>query len=185
MCEVVLNPSSCILDFKFYLVITEEGAIKLGHHVAISLAVSGILYLFFRSVTVSVWTFIGGTLVDFDHLYDYARHPHRDALYRLNIREFFNVTGGNRLVNVYVFLHSWELVVVLLIAGWLYPAAGLILVPLAFGFAIHFFLDVATNPTSIECYSFGARLFHRFSGKYFYRLSRKSETGHTGDEWFR
>jgi hypothetical protein len=172
------------LELTFYLVIAEEGAIKLAHHVAISLAVSGILYLFFRSVMISVWTFIGGTLVDFDHLYDYVRHPHRDALYHFNVREFFNVTEGNRLVNVYVLLHSWELVVVLLIAGWLYPAAGLILVPLAFGFAIHFFLDAATNPTSIECYSFVARLFHRFSGKYFYRMSRKGETGHTGDEWF-
>lgn len=76
---------------------------------------------------------------------------------------------GCKLVNVYVLLHSWELIALILVAGRLLPVAGTVLVPLGFGMAIHILLDAATNPTSIIAYSIVGRFTHRFDGTFFFR----------------
>jgi len=146
--------------------------IKAKNHLAASLAVSGILYLFFRSLSVSFWSFVGGTLIDLDHFYDYARHPERSPRGLLDLRHFFEVVEGCRLINVYVLLHSWELVALLLLVGWWLPMAGTVLIPLAFGMAVHLMLDTLANPTTIVGYSFLGRMRSGFSGMFFFKDRR-------------
>jgi len=131
--------------------------------------VGGILYCIFRSLWVSGWSIVGGTLIDLDHLYDYARYPYRPESRGFDPRHFFEVLTSARLVKVYVVLHSWELIAMVLVAGWFLPAAGVALVPLGFGMAIHVLLDAFTNPTSIICYSVISRFAHRFAGTFFFR----------------
>ncbi len=72
-------------------------------------------------------------------------------------------------MNVYVLLHSWELIALILVAGWFFRAWGVVLVPLGFGMAVHILLDAFTNPTSIICYSIISRCTHRFEGTFFFR----------------
>lgn len=129
----------------------------------------GILYWLFRSLSISAWSIVGGTLIDLDHLYDYARYPHRSGRRGFDIGHFFEVLTGEKLVNVYVLLHSWELIALALVAGWFFPVAGSVLVPLGFGMAVHILLDAFTNPTSIICYSIISRVAHRFEGTFFFR----------------
>ncbi len=133
------------------------------------MGVGGILYYFFRSLSISVWSIVGGTLIDLDHLYDYAQYPYRPESRGFNLRHFFEVLTGSRLVKVYVVLHSWELIAMVFVAGWFFSAAGSVLIPLGFGMAIHILLDAFTNPTSIICYSIISRCTHRFDGKFFFR----------------
>lgn len=129
----------------------------------------GILYCIFRSLWISGWSIVGGTLIDLDHLYDYARYPYRPESRGFDLRHFFEVLNSARLEKVYVVLHSWELVAMVLVAGWFLPVAGVALVPLGFGMAIHVLLDAFTNPTSIICYSVISRFAHRFAGTFFFR----------------
>lgn len=120
-------------------------------------------------MSISIWSIVGGTLIDLDHFYDYVRYPHRSARHGFDIGHFFEVLTGGNLVNVYVLLHSWELIALVLVAGWFFPAVGGVLIPLGFGMAIHILLDAFTNPTSIICYSMISRYAHRFDGKFFFR----------------
>ena len=129
----------------------------------------GVLYWLFRTPSISAWSIVGGTLIDLDHLYDYARYPHRPEKRGFDIGHFFEILTGGKLVNVYVLLHSWELIALILVAGWFFRAWGVVLVPLGFGMAVHILLDAFTNPTSIICYSIISRCTHRFEGTFFFR----------------
>ncbi|MEJ2746059.1 MAG: hypothetical protein P8123_10325, partial [bacterium] len=129
----------------------------------------GILYWLFRSLSISVWSIIGGTLIDLDHLYDYARYPHRPGKRVFDVGHFFEVLTTKKLINVYVLLHSWELIALVLVLGWFFPSVGGVLIPLGFGMAVHILLDACTNPTSIICYSIIGRYAHRFDGTFFFR----------------
>jgi hypothetical protein len=131
--------------------------------------VGGILYWLFRTLSISLWSIAGGTLIDLDHLYDYARYPHRSGKRWFDPSHFFEVLTGGKLVNVYVLLHSWELIALALVAGWFFPSVGGVLVPLGFGMAVHILLDAFTNPTSIICYSIISRYAHRFDRTFFFR----------------
>ncbi|MDD5556940.1 MAG: hypothetical protein PHN82_06795 [bacterium] len=129
---------------------------------------SGALWLLFRSLPVSLWSLAGGTLIDVDHLYDYARHRHRPPLARADIRHFFDIVGNGRLDRVFLILHSWEVVAAGLIGGALLPAAGAAIIPLSFGMAFHLLLDAAANGKAVLRYSLIARTARRFDGRFFY-----------------
>jgi hypothetical protein len=78
----------------------------------------------------------------------------------------------NKLHRVYIFFHAWEFVALLLIAGWLVPAIGTVLIPLAFGMAVHLLLDAWKNPTSIANYSLAVRRAYGFSSEKFYVMDK-------------
>ena len=90
---------------------------KPGSHLAASLAVSAALYALFRSLSISFWSLAGGTLIDIDHLYDYAVHPRRPACRDFSLRHFFDVMYNRRLDRVFVLLHAFELAAALLVGG--------------------------------------------------------------------
>ncbi|MCX6357429.1 MAG: hypothetical protein NT045_06090 [Candidatus Aureabacteria bacterium] len=137
-------------------------------HLVISLAVSGILYLIFRSAWVSLWSLAGGTLIDIDHLYDYARYTIRSGRGGVDLGHFFEVLHQNKLQRVYVLLHSWELVAVLLVVGRIWGRAGAALIPVGFGMATHLLADALSNQARILSYSVIARACHGFAGDFFF-----------------
>lgn len=126
------------------------------------------LYAIFRSVGVSVWSFVGGTAIDLDHLYDYAIYSFNHPREPRSLKNFFYVLSNSKLEKVYVLLHSWELVAVILLAGWYLPAVGDVLIPLAFGMAVHILFDAIFNPAAIASYSLTLRCAGRFKGDFFY-----------------
>lgn len=133
-----------------------------------SCAVSGVLYALFRSIPLSLWAFVGGTLIDLDHLYDYHRYPHRPAHRRFDPRHFFDVMYQSRLERVFLLLHAWELAASLLVVGRLVPAWSGWMIPLGFGMSVHLMLDAFLNNASIAGYSLIARGAHCFDGGFFY-----------------
>ena len=142
---------------------------KPGSHLAASLAVSAELYALFRSLSISFWSLAGGTLIDIDHLYDYAVHPRRPACRDFSLRHFFDVMYNRRLDRVFVLLHAFELAAALLVLGWAVPATGGWAIPLGFGMSVHILLDVLFNRIGVVAYSIVARAAHGFDNAFFYR----------------
>jgi|LAHU01.1.fsa_nt_gb hypothetical protein len=142
---------------------------KPGGHLAASLAVSAALYAFFRSPSISLWSLAGGTLIDIDHLHDYAVHPRRPACRDFDPRHFFDVMYNRRLERVFLLLHAWELAAALLVLGWAVPATGGWAIPLGFGMSVHILLDVFFNRIRVAAYSIVARGAHGFDRAFFYR----------------
>ena len=133
--------------------------------------VSGLLFLLFRSFRIALWSFIGGTFIDLDHIYDYVCYRHRDPLHKLNLKEFFDVFISCKLEKIYIFFHSWELLALILIAGALFPGIGAFLIPFGFGMAIHIVLDAYSNPSKLINYSLAVRFSYRFDGKKIYTFN--------------
>lgn len=145
---------------------------QVRHHAALS-AIGAIgTAIWTGSLIPGVLFFLSGTGIDLDHLYDYARYPFRAPLYTCNIRELFAVHNNNRLLRVYLFLHSWELILLLLLFAWMVPIATGYFLPLAGGAALHLIADTVTNPAHPAGYWLTARLSHRFSRDFFYRNNR-------------
>ena len=141
---------------------------KAESHLAVSLAVSIALYALFRSLPVSLWSLVGGTLIDLDHFYDYLRYPHRPSLRAFDPGHFFDVMYQKRLERIFILLHSWEIAVVVLIAGWWFPAAGGWAMPLGFGMSVHLLMDAFSNAVCVTSYSLAARWAHRSDREFFY-----------------
>lgn len=141
---------------------------KAGKHIAVSLALSGAVYCMVHSTSIAAEVFAGGVLMDLDHLYDYWRYPGRTSHRSFDVRHFFEVCENRRFSRVFIFMHSWEIVAAVLIAGWLFPCFGDIPAAIGFGMGAHLLLDAAANRASVRAYSILARAWRRFDGRFFY-----------------
>ena len=156
---------------------------KVTHHIIISLGVSAIVWAIFRSSTAALACFLTGVFMDIDHLIDYMIHCGP----RFNVKRFFRVFEYETFENIFVFLHSWEFIVIYLALLWLIDwkpvAIGAVI-----GIFVHLLLDHFFNDHSKWAYFLSYRLFHRFSAKHFYgdkeyqkRLKRQSITDRTNN----
>lgn len=113
---------------------------ELGHF-----AVSGVVSFFcfrrFKTSKSLILPLISGFLVDLDHFIDYFlyRGPH------FNLRDFISGTHYHSSNQVYIIFHSWELVLLFLIASYATKKKD-IFIPLALGLAGHLLWDHLTNP---------------------------------------
>lgn len=136
---------------------------KLIHHVAISICVSALVWLIFRSFTAAAACFVTGVFLDIDHLIDYVINYG----WRIRIKHLFRVFEYETFENLFLFLHSWEFVVIYLVLLWLMdwkPVA----IGAGIGIFVHLLLDHFFNDHSKLAYFFSYRLFHGFSAKHFY-----------------
>lgn len=136
---------------------------KLPHHIAVSIVVSALVWLWLRSATAALACFGAGVFVDLDHVIDYVlQYGHR-----IRPRHLFRAFEAELFDNIFVFLHAWEWILVGLVILWLIdwkPAAlGLII-----GFTTHLVLDHLTNRHNPWAYFITYRLAHRFSGRHYY-----------------
>ena len=113
-------------------------------HAAISLAIGGVLWATTKSPYSAVAALATGVLVDLDHLLEY---------YRWFVKE-----DHSRVV---YFLHSYELVVPALLAGYLSGWDPLIL-GVSMAFIGHLLTDQIANPVQPFTYFFTYRALKRF-----------------------
>jgi len=148
---------------------------KLIHHVAISIVVSALVWAIFRSFTAALACFLTGVFLDIDHLIDYVVNYG----WHFRFKRFFRAFEYEVFENIFIFLHSWEFVVIYLALLWLIDwkpvAIGAVI-----GILVHLLLDHFFNDHSRFAYFLSYRLFHRFSARHFYgddayhkRLKRK------------
>jgi hypothetical protein len=127
------------------------------NHIALSVVVSSILLLIFRSISMAVAALITGVCIDFDHIFDYLREYGS----RFNLPFFFETFEKTLYRRVVLFLHAWEWVVLLFVSAIWIPQKNVIL-GVAFGALAHLIADQWTNDSSPQGYFFLWRLFHGF-----------------------
>jgi hypothetical protein len=121
---------------------------KIQQHAAYSIAISGILFLAFKSGEMAVSCLVTGVLIDLDHVVDYIFQGGR--LFR--IREFFQVYHAGQLLKVRIF-HGWEWLGLLGAAAWMTEWNPWV-VGAWIGFVQHLILDKINCGESFLCYSF-------------------------------
>ncbi|HDN94464.1 MAG TPA: hypothetical protein ENH18_00060 [Nitrospirae bacterium] len=154
---------------------------KLHHHTAISLTISGILYMTSRSWGLAAANLIAGIFIDFDHFLDYLYEHGRP----FKIKNFFHVCKHCQFNKVFLILHAWEWVALLGLAAWLSGwnpwVTGTFI-----GIGQHLVCDAMYNGLHFRSYSMIWRwkndfdfdtLFHNLTGcKYEYRKNLLTDT---------
>lgn len=147
------------------------------HHIAVSAAVSALVWAFLRDATAAAVCFLTGILMDLDHLIDYAYNYGP----RFRLKHFFSAFRYEAFENIFVFLHSWEFIAlyfaILWLIDWQPVALGAVI-----GVAVHLGLDHFFNEHSRFAYFLSYRIFHGFSARHFYgpeeharRIKRKDK----------
>ena len=104
-------------------------------HILVSLLSMGIIYGVFRSLKLATLYFAAGIFIDLDHLIDYFLY------FGLKFRlKYFFGSLYLRSGKVYIFLHSWELLIPLWIWG-LYAKQEILALAIMLGFVVHLLLD--------------------------------------------
>ncbi len=120
---------------------------KLPYHIAASTAVSGVLYLAFKSWGLAAASFLTGILIDLDHLHDVMRE-HGKAV---NIQDFFRICETAQFNRIVLICHGWEWLVLgtaaAWFAGWNPWAVGALI-----GLAHHLALDAVHNSSDPRSY---------------------------------
>ncbi|HDZ84095.1 MAG TPA: hypothetical protein ENH45_02660, partial [Nitrospirae bacterium] len=88
---------------------------RLHHHTAISLTISGLLYMTFRSWELAAANLITGIFIDLDHIFDYLYAHGRP----LKMKDFFQVCNNCQFDKIFLFLHGWAWVALIGTAAWL------------------------------------------------------------------
>ncbi len=150
---------------------------KASRHILISSVGSILVYLIARSTAAAVGFFIGGVLLDLDHVLDYVLN--RGLVIRPSY--FFRAFKREAFEYIVVFCHSWELIIAALLVvwflGWVPFWTGL-----AVGAGLHLLLDTVFNKHSPPAYFMAFRLCNGFSGRHFYgEREYAKRTGRSAD----
>ena len=141
---------------------------KLEHHVVISALFAGVIYALTKSLgsAVACWTM--GVFIDLDHFLEYFREFH----WKVDLREFFRASYEGAYEKVWVVLHAWEWLVLLLVFLWKqdWPV---IWVGLWIGWFQHMVLDQIFNKPHPLGYSILFRWSVGWSHKIAFPLSAK------------
>ena len=132
-------------------------------HIAVSIVVSALVWAFYRDTTAAIACFLAGVFIDLDHLIDYTVN----FGLRFRVKHFLKAFKYEAFENIFLFLHSWEFIVIYFALLWLIdwkPVA----VGAGIGMLVHLLLDHFFNKHSRFAYFLSYRLFHRFSAKHFY-----------------
>src|SRR3989338_8501944 len=121
---------------------------KLKSHIIITFGISSILYLIYNSFCMFISSFIGGVLIDLDHLVDY--YFHNGINFR--VRRFFTWCYNLQWNKVIILLHSLELIFALWVVISVFNLG-----PLWLGLAIvisqHLILDMLFNNETVNVFS--------------------------------
>jgi hypothetical protein len=129
--------------------------VDLTTHVAVTLALVFLIYGLYKDYSLVFLVVLGGILIDIDHFIDYFLY----AGLKFNLKKFalidFLKSG-----KIYIFLHSWELIVVILLLGYLFNWTKYTLA-LSLGMAGHIAVDSLYQKTFLP-YSLIYRIYNRF-----------------------
>ncbi len=134
---------------------------KLHHHTALSLAGSGVVYLFSNSLGAALAFLLSGIFIDLDHFLEYFYYF---GFKGFSVRRFFRAAEEHVYRKFFLFLHSYELALVF----WILSLV-VIRSPWTWGFSLGFTLHIVAdhfyNPCRPATYFFSFRLWHRFEGE--------------------
>jgi hypothetical protein len=130
---------------------------KLSHHIASSALVAGLLYFFLKSWSMALSCFLSGIFIDLDHVYDYVR----EVGFPFKMKDFIRAGYESELSRWMIFLHSWELLVLLGMIAW-FTQWNPWVTGVCIGFSHHIILDMLYNREGFLTYSFYWRWKHNF-----------------------
>ena len=129
--------------------------IDLTTHLVLAVLLAGFFRWFTGGWTWPVLAFIGGVLIDLDHLIDHFRYYGM----KFDISDFFYhryLASGK----CYIFFHSWEVIAVL----WMFSSTVPLATPLATGMTLHILTDYAfCHNVRFLHFSLLYRWSHRFN----------------------
>jgi hypothetical protein len=148
---------------------------KPGHHAAVSIVISGILYSIFKSWGLAVASLISGIFVDLDHIIDYWI----EYGLRVNLKQFFNYFDEKNFKNrkkLFFVFHGWEWLIVLVAAAWL-TGWNLWVTGLLIGYGQHMIIDELYNSPNyrIRPYVRGYSLLWRWKNGFEFTPIPKAE----------
>ena len=142
---------------------------RLEVHLPVAAVIAAGTYLLSKSAEMSISCFLAGILIDLDHVFDYFVCEG----IKFNIKDFFDKCYRTELKKYYLFLHSYEFI--LIVAVILYLTKSKIFLGVFIGITTHFLLDVFRSPKYFFIYSFFYRLNCNFdSDRTFKLLDRKN-----------
>lgn len=141
-------------------------------HVFFSLVLALISYFITNSITVPVAVFIFGVFIDVDHLFDYFRYlflsrkkntSYLNHFYlNFSISDFLTGIHFKKTRKIYVLLHSFELVALMVVLGYynnLLFWSGL-------SMFLHILIDQSSYKVSNYAYFLTYRIYNNFNDKY-------------------
>lgn len=162
--------------------------IPLPFHLLIHLALAILVGFFcgrrFKQIKLGIIIgFIGGFLIDLDHVLEYLIFFN----WRFNFLDF--IAGRQFLLSdqIHLWFHAWEYVIVLLLGAWVfkkYKTAQLVLFTLALAISVHILSDSVINNFPLKYYSLSYRAEMNFAAEkllspeeYLKNLELKRELG--------
>jgi hypothetical protein len=122
--------------------------LKLQYHTAASITLSGILYLMFKSWSLSMACCLSGIFIDIDHFIDYFR----ENGWSLNIKDFFRICNECQFDRIVLIWHGWEWIVLFgissVLTDWNPWITGMFL-----GISHHMLMDAVANSSNFKTYS--------------------------------
>ena len=141
---------------------------KPAAHIVTSGALGLTLYAIKGDIAPALSCFFAGWLIDLDHVFDYVKNLglRRGLMLILNAHDTFPgerfEEGVRDLIHIYLFLHSWELIIGFC-ALYLFYHIDPIITGVFLGFTLHLALDQLANRVKGPLvYFLTYRLFHRF-----------------------
>jgi len=138
-------------------------------HVAISAVTSAGFFYFFQNIGYTIVAFITGVFLDIDHFFDYFHI----AGFRFSLKEFRLSEYCISAKQVFLFFHSYELLIPIALYGYL-SGNYLLAAALGTGLLVHLLSDNLWNPVTRPAYFLLYRLYHRFSADSFFRHDYKT-----------
>jgi hypothetical protein len=131
-----------------------------GHAIA-SGVIGFFVWLYFKSIPAAIVSFLAGTLIDFDHFFDYYVNHH----FTLSIRKVYAASSETDFPRLYLLFHSYELVLILWASIGIF-SLGIFWKALAIGLTQHIILDQMTNPVTLPAYFIIYRIVKGFKKEY-------------------
>ncbi len=126
-------------------------------HVLASGSISALVWVYFKSFGCAAASFAAGVLIDLDHLIDYcASHG-----FTWKAQAIYDACRRINLKKLYVVLHSYELIILLWIAIYVF-SMSIIWKAVAIGLTQHIIFDQLTNPINTFGYFFTYRIIKGF-----------------------
>ncbi|MDD5432986.1 MAG: hypothetical protein PHO70_08425 [Candidatus Omnitrophica bacterium] len=118
-------------------------------HIVCTAVVSSVVYLFFKSFSAFVISFVSGVLIDVDHIFDYYLQERPT----LKLREIYSWCINKRFSLLFLFFHSLELIVLLWVIVYVFKL-GVFWIAFSIGITQHMILDLIFNRAEIHSYSY-------------------------------
>ena len=136
---------------------------RVERHAAVSIIVAGFIAWFFKSIHLGIVSLIIGIFLDIDHFFDYFNNRGFD----LNLKRFGRFFKNHEFNKLYLFLHSYELIIPVWIVCYL-KNEYLLGIVITISFFQHMFLDQVFNRVHKLGYFFSYRLYKKFNGKSYF-----------------